>query len=125
MINSRDKSKLLRMYEMAISDGFLDKTELTFIVDFALSRNISEQDVDEILRNPHKLNIPETLEEKVSDLYLFARLSWADGEVSEEEVVVLEKFAKRYGFMDENISALVKALVEAAEHDTGYKNLIS
>lgn len=125
MINSQDKSKLLRMYQVAISDGFLDKTELSFIIDFAVSKDISENDVEDLLRNPHRLNIPESLEEKVADLYLFARLSWADGNVSQDEIDVLEKFAKRYGFLEENITALVKEIINAAENDNGYKSLIS
>lgn len=125
MIKSQDKSKLLRMYQVAISDGFLDKTELSFIIDFAVSKDISENDVEDLLRNPHRLNIPASLEEKVADLYLFARLSWADGNVSQDEIDVLEKFAKRYGFLEENITALVKEIINAAENDSGYKSLIS
>lgn len=109
------KAHFLRLYQMAICDDDFSALELKMLYKCAKERGISSKNLDEILLNPINLKslVPKTIEEKVDYLYDFTLMIWADGEVSPNEYSAMEKYVLMFGFMEENVKAIVDYLIEA------------
>lgn len=106
-ISSEVKGHFLRLYQMAITDGEFSKTELRMLYDFAEERNISKSELEHILTHTTgKIDIPEKVESRIEYLHDLALMIWADGIVTEDERTTLEKYIRKFGFLEENISAL-------------------
>ena len=111
------KAHFLRLYQMAICDDNFSPLELKALYKSAEDRGISQKNLDEILLNPinSKIAIPESIEEKVDDLYDLTVMIWADGEVSSNERSSLEKYVLMFGFMEENSVQIVDYLIDSVK----------
>jgi uncharacterized tellurite resistance protein B-like protein len=111
------KAHFLRLYQMAICDDDFSALELKMLYKCAEERGISSKNLDEILLNPINLKslIPKTIEEKVDYLYDLTVMIWADGIVSPNEYSVMQKYVLMFGFLEENVTAIVDYLIEAVK----------
>lgn len=111
------KAHFLRLYQMAICDDDFSALELKMLYKCAEERGISSKNLDEILLNPINLKslIPKTIEEKVDYLYDLTVMIWADGIVSPNEYSAMEKYVLMFGFLEENVTAIVDYLIEAVK----------
>ncbi|GAA5092099.1 hypothetical protein GCM10023210_20540 [Chryseobacterium ginsengisoli] len=111
------KAHFLRLYQMAICDDDFSALELKMLYKCAEERGISSKNLDEILLNPINLKslIPQTIEEKVDYLYDLTVMIWADGIVSPNEYSAMEKYVLMFGFLEENVTAIVDYLIEAVK----------
>ncbi len=111
------KSHFLRLYQIALSDGDFGKLEMKMLYEFAEERGIPKEDLDEVLLNPHDIHhlIPESVEQKIEYLCDFASMIWADEVVTIDERSSLEKYIRRFGFLDENIHPLADYLLKATK----------
>ena len=71
--------------------------------------------MDEILLNAINLKslVPKTIEEKIDYLYDLTVMIWADGIVSPNEYAAMQKYVLMFGFLEENVTAIVDYLIEA------------
>ncbi|UKB79798.1 hypothetical protein [Chryseobacterium sp. MEBOG07] len=111
------KAHFLRLYQMAICDDDFSALELKMLYKCAEERGISSKNLDEILLNPINLKslIPKTIEEKVDYLYDLTVMIWADGIVSPNEYSAVQKYVLMFGFLEENVTAIVDYLIEAVK----------
>ncbi len=111
------KAHFLRLYQMAICDDDFSALELKMLYKCAEERGISSKNLDEILLNPinFKSLIPQTIEEKIDYLYDLTVMIWADGIVSPNEYSAMEKYVLMFGFLEENVTAIVDYLIEAVK----------
>jgi len=111
------KAQFLRLYQMAVCDDNFSALELKMLYKFAEERGISSKNLDEILLNPINLKslIPQTIEEKIDYLYDLIVMIWADGIVSPDEYSAMEKYVLMFGFLEENLTAIVDYLIEAVK----------
>ncbi|SDI70685.1 hypothetical protein [Chryseobacterium jejuense] len=111
------KAHFLRLYQMAICDDDFSALELKMLYKCAEERGISSKNLDEILLNPINLKslIPKTIEEKVDYLYDLTVMIWADGIVSPNEYSAMQKYVLMFGFLEENVTAIVDYLIEAVK----------
>ena len=109
------KAHFLRLYQMAVCDDDFSALELKMLYKCAEERGISSRNLDEILLNPINLKslVPKTIEEKVEYLYDLTVMIWADGIVSPNEYSAMEKYVLMFGFLEENVTAIVDYLIEA------------
>lgn len=109
------KAHFLRLYQMAICDDDFSALELKMLYKCAEERGISSKNLDEILLNPINLKslVPQTIEEKVEYLYDLTVMIWADGIVSLNEYSAMQKYVLMFGFLEENVTAIVDYLIEA------------
>lgn len=109
------KAHFLRLYQMAVCDDDFSALELKMLYKCAEERGISSRNLDEILLNPINLKslVPKTIEEKVDYLYDLTVMIWADGIVSPNEYSAMEKYVLMFGFLEENVTAIVDYLIEA------------
>jgi DnaJ-domain-containing protein 1 len=111
------KAHFLRLYQMAICDDDFSTLELKMLYQCAEERGISSKHLDNILSNPINIKtvIPQNIEEKVDYLYDLTVMIWADGEVSPDEYSTMEKYVLMFGFLEENVKAIVDYLIEAVK----------
>lgn len=111
------KAHFLRLYQMAICDDDFSALELKMLYKCAEDRGISSKNLDEILLNPINLKslVPQTIEEKVDYLYDLTVMIWADGIVSPNEYSAMQKYVLMFGFLEENVTAIVDYLIEAVK----------
>jgi uncharacterized tellurite resistance protein B-like protein len=111
------KAHFLRLYQMAICDDDFSALELKMLYKCAEERGISSKNLDEILLNPINLKslVPQTIEEKVDYLYDLTVMIWADGIVSPNEYSAMEKYVLMFGFLEENVKAIVDYLIKAVK----------
>ncbi len=111
------KAHFLRLYQMAICDDDFSALELKMLYNCAEERGISSKNLDEILLNPINIKslVPKTIEEKVDYLYDLTVMIWADGVVSPNEYSAMEKYVLMFGFLEENVKAIVDYLIEAVK----------
>ncbi len=109
------KAHFLRLYQMAICDDDFSALELKMLYRCAEERGIPSKNLDEILLNPinFKSSVPQTIEEKVDYLYDLTVMIWADGVVSPNEYSAMQKYVVMFGFLEENVTAIVDYLIEA------------
>lgn len=109
------KAHFLRLYQMAICDDDFSALELKMLYKCAEERGVSSKNLDEILLNPINLKslVPQTIEEKVEYLYDLTVMIWADGIVSPNEYSAMQKYVLMFGFLEENVTAIVDYLIEA------------
>jgi uncharacterized tellurite resistance protein B-like protein len=111
------KAHFLRLYQMAICDDDFSALELKMLYRCAEERGISSKNLDEILLNPINLKsiVPQTIEEKIDYLYDLTVMIWADGVVSPNEYSAMQKYVLMFGFLEENVTAIVDYLIEAVK----------
>lgn len=115
-VSTELKSHFLRLYHMAITDDNFSPLELKMLYQFAEDRNISSSELDKILLTAtDKMVIPESVEKRIEYLFDLARMIWADGIVTEDEKVTLNKYCRKFGFLDENIQELSNYLLDSVE----------
>ncbi|UZO81535.1 hypothetical protein NBT05_03445 [Aquimarina sp. ERC-38] len=121
------KSHFLRLYQIALADGEFSALELKMLYEFAEERGISKEHLDQILLNPVDANnlIPEEIPEKISFLYDFTAMIWADEVVTEDELSALKKYIKLFGFLDENIELLAQFLIESVKINRTKEEIIN
>ena len=111
---------------MAFSDDNFDLLELQMLYKFAEEREISKEQLNEILLNPsHDSSIPKSLEKRVEYLYDLAVMIWADKKVTEDEYTTLKKYCKKFEFLDENITELADYLLDAAKKNISKEEIIN
>lgn len=111
------KAHFLRLYQMAICDDDFSALELKMLYKCAEERGISSKNLDEILLNPINLKslVPQMIEEKVDYLYDLTVMIWTDGIVSPNEYSAMQKYVLMFGFLEENVTAIVDYLIEAVK----------
>ncbi|MCD0454498.1 hypothetical protein LPB85_03450 [Chryseobacterium sp. LC2016-27] len=111
------KAHFLRLYQMAICDDDFSALELKMLYKCAEERGISSKNLDEILLDPINLKslVPQTIEEKVDHLYDLTVMIWADGIVSPNEYSAMQKYVLMFGFLEENVIAIVDYMIEAVK----------
>ncbi|WP_223608272.1 hypothetical protein [Chryseobacterium sp. OSA05B] len=111
------KAHFLRLYQMAICDDDFSALGLKMLYKCAEERGISPKNLDEILLNPinFKSLVPKTIEEKVDYLYDLTVMIWADGMVSPNEYSAMEKYVLMFGFLEENVKAIVDYLITSVK----------
>lgn len=115
-ISTELKSHFIRLYRMAVTDGDFSPLEWKMLYQFADERGIPIEELDKILLTPlGKIEIPATVEKRIEYLYDFARMIWADGIVTEDEMITLKKFCLKFEFKDENIEELANYLLDSVK----------
>lgn len=123
-MNEQLKNHFLALYKLALSDGSLDMEELELLYKIGLERGISREEINEIVISPGvTTQVPDSLEDKIRNLYDLVRIAWADGIIDQEERKLIKNFCLRYGFYENNIEAITDFLLDEVSKGTSYDDL--
>lgn len=127
MITLELKSHFLRLYQMALADDQFDVLELQMLYHFADERGIPKEELDKLFLNPinTELIVPDALNTKIEYLYDLTRMIWADAKVTDDELNMLRKYCRKFGFVEENINDLSDYLIDCVQRNIGKEEIIS
>ncbi|MBD5173575.1 MAG: hypothetical protein HDT08_02940 [Bacteroidales bacterium] len=119
------KSHFLSLYCMIVADGDIAISELNELYRIARENyGLSQQEIEQaILSGGSAFYIPDETEEKIKFLYELALIATADG-VVEAEKVLLRNYAKKFGFIEENIDDIVNILLEYAQEKKSVNEIL-
>ncbi len=108
--HSRKKAIIGLIVEMIIADGKTNASELKFVAYVGKQLNLTDDEVDAVLRNPsdHSLTPPAAEHERLTILYLLLFAMQADAMVTAEEERLIYTYALKLGFRE----AIAKNLID-------------
>lgn len=94
------KDQLNILVQLATSDGMIAEKELRLIRTIAEAHDLSNKEIDELIKDPKPIANLEYLSEdqKFEFLYNVIQLMKADGQVFKSEIVFCEDMAERLGY---------------------------
>lgn len=112
-------SNLKNIISVSMADGELGEDELTIIALAAARDNISERDVEKMLKGKDriKFTVPETDEMKMRFLTDMVILMMVDGSLGDSELRMCKNAARLYGYGDEVVDDLVASIRQDMEKD--------
>ncbi|MFC4635221.1 TerB family tellurite resistance protein [Dokdonia ponticola] len=109
----RNEDHFAAMVRVAMSDAIITEDEKKFLDRTARNLDISEEDYKMILKDysSHKINPPISYDNRLERLFDLGRMVYADHELGDKQVVMLERLAVGLGFTANNVKYIVdKAL---------------
>ena len=107
-------SNMKNIIAVSMADGTLGEDELTIIALAAARDNISEKDVEKMLKGKDriKLTVPETDELKMRFLTDMVILMSVDGQIGEGEMALCKNAAARFGYGPDVVDGLMASILE-------------
>ena len=107
------------LYCLALSDGYLDFSELQTLYDIGVEHGITPDQINQVVLTANiARQVPETIAEKVECLYDLTRMAWADGKIAQEEREVIKKCVVNYGqFMEGNADGIVDYFIKSIKEN--------
>ena len=120
------KSHFLNLYSMVMADGEVSPKEKTELYRIGKDEfGVSEQEFDKLVFSDEILfYTPESEREKITYLYDFALIAWADESIADEELHLLKTYARKFGVVEESIDPLVNLLIEKAKEHLSHEELM-
>lgn len=118
MLTENLRRQIINMYLLAGVDGDYDPQELLAISQKAKEANLSPSELQEILDKAvqyRNITLPDSLEERVRELYDLALIVWSDGIIKDEERRMLADFVRQYGFAEDSVTGIVDYLINQAQ----------
>jgi uncharacterized tellurite resistance protein B-like protein len=123
----KNKARFLSLYCMVLADGTVDVRELETLYRIGKdSYGVSPDEINRMVVGAGT-SIPEfsSFEDKVELLYQLAEIAWADGKIEDTELNLMRKYAIRFGFIEENVDAIIQYLLDKAEKKTPLKDILT
>lgn len=108
------KGRFAAATRVLFTDGSFDHDEKLFLDQLAVKLDISQEEYNEILKNPlkYELNPPYLYIERLENLYHIARIVHDYHHLGDKQDKLLSKFAVALGFTTSNVDYIVnKALI--------------
>lgn len=111
------KARFLSLYSMILADGIIDAREMETLYRIGREEyGISQKEIDlAIKESGTPFHCPEDLPGKISFLYQMSEIALADNQLDNSERSLICKYAKRMGFIEENINDIVDYLLQQAK----------
>ena len=109
----RNQDHFAAIVRVAMSDGIITEDEQAFLDRLARKLDISQGDYKEILKDyqSHPVNPPSSYDRRLERLYDLARMVYADDELGERQIAMLERLCVGLGFSTATVNYVVdKAL---------------
>lgn len=119
LFDSRDKrermSYVLNLWVVAAADGHLEDEERDLIFNIASRHGVTREELIRILQRPESISFtpPATLAGQIELLMDMVMVMMVDGEIDEREYRLCKTMARRLGFRQEVIDAMIVGIVEA------------
>jgi uncharacterized tellurite resistance protein B-like protein len=112
--NAGSASHMKNLIEMAAADGHLHESEKALLKTMAKRYGISESHLDEIQKNPDKveLEVPRDERKKFQQLYELITMMGIDDHIDSKEVDLAKVLAIKFGYKPEIAGELVEIIRE-------------
>jgi uncharacterized tellurite resistance protein B-like protein len=115
----RNVAYFASIVKLALVDGIISEGEEKLLKRLAKRFHIMQEMRTEIMENPSKFAMvtPHSYEERIEQLYLLAKMIYADDEVSKKETSSLRKIAVGLGFPIKNVEKVVDEAIHLVLND--------
>ncbi|TAI47243.1 TerB family tellurite resistance protein [Flagellimonas allohymeniacidonis] len=95
---------------LAAVDGVVNEKEKAILEKFAFQLNITEKEYKEVMKkeNKYPIETPHSSEQRLKRLFDFFRMVFADNQIEEEQMILIEKYAIGLGYSPEGAKELIK-----------------
>ncbi|MCA6074264.1 hypothetical protein [Fulvivirga sedimenti] len=110
-LNKRmNKAYLKNLVALACSDGKVDKSEMDVLLDSAEKAGVSETELKSMISNAeeYKYYIPESYEDRETQLIQMLSLAIADGEFTRDEYNLCKMVAEKLDFTERELNLIIK-----------------
>ncbi|MBO7566780.1 MAG: TerB family tellurite resistance protein [Bacteroidales bacterium] len=124
--NSLLKSRFLSLYCMVMADGIVEARELEVLYRIGRENyGISPEEINKMVMTAGSSFVaPTRIEDRISILYEMAEIAWADGIIEESEVVLLARYAVRFGFKEENSRKIAEFMIQQVNDGVKLQDVI-
>ena len=114
-----DLNHFANIVQLALADENLADSEKELLEKIAKTVNISEEQYQDIMKNPDKYSIHATLsyDERIERLFILTQMIFADDEVTGAEMIVLRRVAIGLGFPTTNAEKICDEAVHLVLND--------
>jgi uncharacterized tellurite resistance protein B-like protein len=112
--HSRNLGHFASIVNIAAVDGALNASEEAMLKRFARKLEIHESEYNEILKNPSKypINPHNAAEKRLERMHDLFEMIFADNEIDDEELHLIEKYAIGLGYTEELAAKLIKRSID-------------
>jgi uncharacterized tellurite resistance protein B-like protein len=126
-MDAKTKSRFIALYCMVLADGIIDARELEVL--YRIGRDtygIPAEEINNAIRESGTSFLtPGTLNEKVTLLYHLAEITLADEDLDDSEKALLQKYALKMGFIEENAGKIADWLLEQARQKKSLEQVLN
>lgn len=125
-MDEKQKARFLSLYCMVLADDIVDAKELEALYRIGrVNYKLKPEEINKMIVGAGT-SVPtfESFDDKVELLYQMAEIAWADGKIEDTERNLMEKYALRFGFIEENVPAIIDFLLENAKGGVPVQNVI-
>lgn len=122
----RNQDHFAAIVRVAMSDGVITVEEQAFLDRLARKLDISENDYKEILKDyaSHDINPPSSYDRRLERLFDLARMVYADHELGDKQVAMLERLGVGLGFNPVNVTYVVDKALKLVQAGVDEDNFI-
>jgi len=122
----RNQDHFAAIVRVAMSDGIITENEQAFLDRLARKLDISDDDYKEILKNyqSHPVSPPGSYDRRLERLYDLARMVYADHELGERQIEMLERLCVGLGFSTANVHYVVDKALKLVHAGVDEENFI-
>lgn len=112
-------SHLIHLYQLAKIDNRFVKEEKRYLYALGRKNNVSEKEVDEIIRDAVDMEFhePETIKEKIIFLYEYIQMMLVDNKLDEREAQMCAIIAERMDLDRGLVGSMTNSIVTAKDED--------
>jgi len=126
-MDEKQKARFLGLYCMVLADGVVDVKELEVLYRIGrVNYKLTSDEINKMIVGAGT-SVPtfESFDDKLELLYQMAEIAWADGKIEDTERNLMTKYAERFGFITENIPAIIDFLLEKAKNEVPVQDVIN
>lgn len=115
----RNVAYFASIVKLALADGVILEGEEKLLKRLAKRFHIMKEMQTEVMENPSKFSMvtPHSYDERIEQLFLLAKMIYADDEVSKKEASTLRKIAVGLGFPIDNVEKVVDEAIHLVLND--------
>ncbi len=108
--HKRNLGHFASIVSIAAVDGALNPEEKKMLKRFARKLDVDESEFKDILKNPSKypINPPNSAEKRLERMHDLFEMIFADQEIDEDELRLIEKYAIGLGYTEKLAAKLIK-----------------
>lgn len=121
------KSQFLALYCMILADGVIDAREMKTLYKIGMEDyGLSTEEINSAVQEQGtSFKFPTTIEGKVKFLYHMCVIAWADGVIDETEKNMVQKYAIRMGFDENNAEQIADYLLQQVKDNVCVDDIIA
>jgi hypothetical protein len=108
-----NKEHFIHLVQVALADGVVEQSELNLLHHFGHKMGFTEPEIDALIKSSAEsaFNPPYELEKRFDQLYRIVKMVFANGNVDENDMDLVNNIALKSGFQPQEISVLIPYLI--------------